>query len=161
VLLCGRYISSHMPRPLGDMPPYNDINMTYMTSDERGLRGLGFPRRKGKADSIVCHLNEFNLEFSFDFLGPSLAEAYPPPTAQHHPQLPLSISAHFPSTTPFVGLCNCFCFCSAFVWPLSQSCANFSLHIVCRLLKLLLNLHKHIYIWPCLYILHGVSVCVD
>lgn len=27
-----------MPRPLGDMPLYNDINMNYMTSDERGVR---------------------------------------------------------------------------------------------------------------------------
>jgi len=99
-----------MPRPLGDMPPYNDINMTYMTSDERGLRGLGFPRRKGKADSIVCHLNEFNLEFSFDFLGPSLAEAYPPPTAQHHPQLPLSISPTFHPLPRFLAFVIAFAF---------------------------------------------------
>lgn len=112
---------------------------------------MGIPRRrKWKADSsIVCHLNEFNLKLSFDFLGPSLVEAYPPCNPLFRPLWKP------PALLAFV-----IAFCSAFVWSLSQACVNFSPHIVRRLWKLLLNLHKHICIPVCAVYMYVVCVPV-
>lgn len=66
------------------------------------------PKEERPRPSIICHLNEFNLEFSFDFVQAKFWV------------LSLSSYTHF-SPTPAVGLCNCFCFLFGLCLSLSLS----------------------------------------